>query len=42
MLSSVACPAVPRISTLSFNRPDFRKQSFEDKICILVLSAVSV
>jgi hypothetical protein len=42
VLSSVACPAVPPFSTLSHNWPDFRKQSFEDKICILILSAISV
>ena len=42
ILSSVACPALQHFSTLSHNRPDFRKQSFEYKICILILSAIPV
>ena len=36
--SSVACPALPYIYTLSFKRQDFRKKIIENKIYILTFS----
>jgi hypothetical protein len=39
LLPSVACPAVPYLTTLSHNRHGFKGKVFQHKMCILFLSA---
>jgi hypothetical protein len=38
ILSSVVCPALPYVSTLSNKRHDFRKSVIEHKIRVLIFS----
>ena len=37
--SSVACPALQNVSTLSHKRHDFREKFIEHKMCVLIFSA---
>jgi hypothetical protein len=40
ILSSVTCPALQYFRTLSHKRHGFRKQNFENRMCVLTLSTI--
>jgi len=42
IFSSVACPAVPHISTLFNKHHDFREHVTENKTCVLIFATTSV
>jgi hypothetical protein len=42
LLSSVVCPALQNLSTLSHKGHDFRRNVIEHKMCVLIFSTTDV